>query len=470
MDGLPELPFEKMLSYLSLADLIKFRAVSRAWKMKIDNLKVKSLCHSERRYGFIFQKKRWASGAFAQNFICCPQPERFFSEFGQSILSNLKRLRLCGPILEQKSQSAFSEIFQSFGQLEELFLINSGALGSFKLEVLSMPMLRSIYIDSIFVINRLTLDAPRLQTVKLSSSLGFMNLVHMDSVERVTIYDLEQIRVRDLKNLKKLCVRTHSGIDSTLLAGLKQLNEVHLIYRGSALEILEQKQRYGRVNLKVYLCGLLLNGVDDLLIRSNQDYRLFTNEFFVYLTKNLSRLANEIPLQEDLRYSAIERVAPELAINVLGRLTDLEKVAVGAPVQDVQRFLDLLKSFENIVDLEFQCDQPQELLDRLPEYCAVQKLTISRTVAGSSFWFQPWVFRLKHLKYLTMSIDPAADVESIRKIFEFEFISWFVFLHTNQSFQVRFEYGWICIYFKRESRQFLNRNDAIEYIVQMLSE
>ena len=38
MDDLPELPFEKVLSYLSLGDLIKSRAVSRRWYHKIDSL------------------------------------------------------------------------------------------------------------------------------------------------------------------------------------------------------------------------------------------------------------------------------------------------------------------------------------------------------------------------------------------------------------------------------------------------
>ena len=38
-----ELPFEKVLSYLSLGDLIKSRGVSRRWYMKIHSFKAKSL-------------------------------------------------------------------------------------------------------------------------------------------------------------------------------------------------------------------------------------------------------------------------------------------------------------------------------------------------------------------------------------------------------------------------------------------
>ena len=95
MDDLPELPFEQVLSYLSLEDLLKSRAVSRAWYNRIDNFKVKSLCFSNLPSGFIDGKSRLVSGVFVQNFISSTRFECFFGTFGQSILYNLKHLRLC---------------------------------------------------------------------------------------------------------------------------------------------------------------------------------------------------------------------------------------------------------------------------------------------------------------------------------------------------------------------------------------
>ena len=58
MDDLPELPFEQILSQLSLEDLLKSRTVSRAWYHRINSFKVKSLCYSERPLGFIEGKSR----------------------------------------------------------------------------------------------------------------------------------------------------------------------------------------------------------------------------------------------------------------------------------------------------------------------------------------------------------------------------------------------------------------------------
>ena len=78
------------------------------------------------------------------------------------------------------------------------------------------------------------------------------------------------------------------------------------------------------------------------------------------------RLANEILFGDFLGYSEIEHVDPELTVNLPNRFIDLNRIFVDRPVQDIERFLDFLKSF-NIVELYFRTDQPQELFDRLPD-------------------------------------------------------------------------------------------------------
>ena len=110
---LPELPLEKMLSYLSLEDLIKSRAVSRRWHKTIDSFKVKSLCYSSHPSGFIFGKSRLVSGAFARNFISSTRFASFFNTFGQTILSNLKHLRLCDLHLGEENEKAFFQVLNS---------------------------------------------------------------------------------------------------------------------------------------------------------------------------------------------------------------------------------------------------------------------------------------------------------------------------------------------------------------------
>ena len=432
MDDLSELPFEQILSYLSLEEVIKSRAVSRSWFNRINSFRVKGLCFSERPSAFIHGKSQLVGGAFAQNFISSSRFESFVNTFGRSILSNLKHLRLCDLDLDGVDGTAFAQASNSFCQLEELdiirFICNEAEFE------LNLPMLQRIQLKELHGIEELTLNAPRLKKAKFwNCSLSLrIELVHVESVEALLVNPMTYVEVGDLENLKYLhCRDQPNSLDSllsdyerspvfdSLLSDLEQLREIHLDDRDSISELFEQKQRHGRTDLKIYLRGLLLYGPDDpaidsLLARSE-------DEAFAYLAANPSRLADEIPLYWSLSYTAIERVAPESAINLLNRFTDLEEIIVHRPVQDIQRFLDFLRQFGNIVALRVSSNQPQELWDQLPEHCAVQKLTLSSAVSDFGF-----LFKLKSL--VRLHVDSSIDTEFIRKAFnELPFLSQFIF-------------------------------------------
>lgn len=110
INDLPELPFEKILGYLSLNDLIRSRAVSRRWRSTIDGFRAKSLCFSELQITevrFIREKNWLADGEFAQNFIGLSKFRSFFQAFRKTIFCNLKHLRLCDLSLIERDSRAF---------------------------------------------------------------------------------------------------------------------------------------------------------------------------------------------------------------------------------------------------------------------------------------------------------------------------------------------------------------------------
>ena len=456
MDDLPELPFEKVLSYLSLKDRLKARAVSRGWYHRINNCGVKSLCFSKRPVGFVFEKSRWVSDAFAQNFISSNRFASFFDIFGQTILANLKHLRLIDLTVE--NGKVLSKALNSFGQLKELDMIrfnhpidsHFNRLLTFEL---NLPMLTGIQLNDMRGLYTLILKAPRLKKVKLCARYGSLavDLVHQQSVEWLLIDELSQLvgeSLKDFKNLKHLyCRRSTPTLSSSLnLANLNQLKEIHLFsnllsardhdfakLKNSIQLLFEQKQQYRRADLKIYLLGCLLDGprdpAIDFFLESTHTEALLN--YFDFLAKKHPQVADEIPFNGQLDYSSIEKIVPELSIDLVvpeiafdlvNKLTDLNEIYVYTPLQSIKTEIilrQILKSSPNIVALEFWGDLSQSLFDRLPAFSAIQKIDIHCPVDNMEFLFQ-----LKHL--IDLRLDWSVGIQTIRRAFdELPFLSLF---------------------------------------------
>ena len=443
MDDLPELPFKKMLNYLSLEEVIKLRAVSRRWCNMVDNYKVKSLCYSEVPVGHIYEKNLWARGAYAQNFIVSTQFESFFKTFGRSILSHLKRLRLYAPDLRAESLTAFNDVLNSFSQLEELDLIGkwNPTWDSKPRELaLNLPMLKSVRFERVKRIEKLTLNAPMLKKVKLNRSSFFLDLVHGESVECLHIeMCFKYVKVKSLKNLKIIYVGAESEINFHFLSALEQLKEIHLLIDNDIPELFELKRQNRRADLKIYRRGYLLNGPNDpeLLYHPNR----FNEALYFYV--NPSRLADEMPLSCVLSYTGIWRLAPEFQAIILKRLTGLISINIDGPVQDIDRFLDFMNTFNHIAYLQvIKPDQLQPLLDRLPEYRGLQNLHL--VTPPSDFEF---LFRLEHLIYLNLqfSVDTAIIRRALEELPLLEYLEFYsdsldwvfeIYIETPKRFKV----------------------------------
>ena len=412
MDGLPELPLEQILGELSLVDRLKSRAVSRAWYHRIDSFKVKTLCFSDRPIDF-YQKSRWVN---AENFVSSTRFASFFNTFGQTTLCNLRHLRLYDLGLDKESLATFVPTIESFTQLEELDLIMLHSRFSYpkKMEVeLKLSMLHRLHLDNVTIIDKLTLRAPKLKRIKLSSCCDLrVDFVHGESVERLLIDRLSYTEVKRLKNLQYFHLHYCSETDLTFLSGLKQLKEFHLNIKENRqviLDLFEQKQRYGLAQLNIYLSGMPLSGPDDRVI----GYHFLDENNFRCLTENLSRVADEIPFFDAVVYHTIEGVDPNLLVEILKRFTDLDYIRVTTSVRNVDRFLDLMKSLNRIgiTSLTFMKDPPQQLVDRLPELPAVQRLIFIGIPSNFRFLFRfknPFHLRLGYL----------INIETVRKLFE----------------------------------------------------
>ena len=423
MDDLPDLPFELVLSFLSLKDLLRSRAVSRAWRDKIDTIRVKSLCYSNRPSWFTKAKSRLVSGAFAQNFIGAPQFEMFVNIFRSTILSKVKHLRLCCFRLDDENRKTLPTTLERFSQLEELALFRFTYSNDSRFRVplkLDLPTIERIHVEYLAGIQELTLNAPKLRRIKIEDCLSLrLHLVHAESVERLTTDHIEYVDMQQLKNLRYLYNSDKPREESLpFLFALEQLEEIHLNVRENVPDLFEQKRIHGRTNLKIFLGGLLLTGPKD-----PNRFNCF-NEFD-FLAQNHSKLATEIPFHNYLLYKDIERVPAELSIDVLKRFTGLNEIRISRTIQDIVRFFEFLKHLDTFAELEFWCDQPQELFDQLPEHCAARRMTIDSALTDFSF-----LFRLKKLVSLWVR---SIDLETASRILrELDLLAQFKFTYISE--------------------------------------
>ena len=207
------------------------------------------------------RRDQLAGGAFAQNFIGSPRFLTFFDMFGQTILSGLKRLHVCKIDLIPKKARSLIRTINSFRQLEELIIVGVYSFNTLTPEMdfeLNLSILRNIHVELVDKVRKLTLNSPRLKQVSMHRCRRLsLVIVDGESVEQVLSDRWNNLPVeslRNLRNLKKLTVGPFGQIvDSMFLPSLEQLKEVELEDRRHLENLFEQKHRYGRTDLKIYL-------------------------------------------------------------------------------------------------------------------------------------------------------------------------------------------------------------------------
>ena len=432
MEELPQLPFDLILSYLSFVQLVKSRAVSRRWYNHINNFKVKTLLLFDRS-GWLPYRKNILRNA-TQSYAISAQLEMFFTTFGPTILSNLRQLRLFYPGPSRMSLPVLIQSLQMLDKLEELAITGYSVRNLIsepdkqqkafmydRLELI-LPMLKRIRLESLVEIEKLNLVAPKLRNIELFDCFLKLNFVHRESIEKLLICHLECVIMKQLKRMKQLKYlhigRKMGGSIDPFLSCLEQLREIHLFHipydqqRSTILQLFDQKQRYGCVDLKIYLRGLLLNGPDDPAV--GDDHTRFNERNLEYMVENHWRMANQMPFYKELDYVKVKHIAPELAIELSKRLTALEEIEVTRSVR-VQSFLYFLGYFEKngeLPFLSFYRKQRQELFNRLPEQCVVWRLKIRKAPSDA-------LLSLKVLKNLAfLHVNCPIELQTVQKVLE----------------------------------------------------
>ena len=407
MEDLPDLPFDEILDYLDLVEVIRARAVSKKFYLKINHFflkfRVRNLLLSDTKRGFP-NTCRLFIGKFAQNFINSSR----FADFDRSVLSDLRHLCACELDLKFRSLE-FIELVNSFKKLESLIFVEvTNLCGDFKL---ILPKLKSIHANNFRGRFALTLDTPSLSEIKIWECSPCLKIMYPDSVETLAMPDNPDLALK-FKNLKFLYCEKFVSVSDTFISSLKQLKEIRLHPTRYDNEIFDrlrvQKERYGRSELKISLEKFLASSSYTSPILNSA---FLKNETLRILIAGYSRLADQLPNYRRIYYSDIEPL-PEIPAAFWRKLINLEDIDVVGQVKNMDQFLDLLRACPAIQFLDIGT-QPQNLLDQLPTYCSnLENFHFHHSSADLDFTF---ILGFKKLRKLRVK---PVDVYFIKKIFE----------------------------------------------------
>lgn len=396
MCELPDLVLENLLAYLDLRTLIRCRAVSKRWCALASGIRVRNLLFSDWDVDHLHNKWQLLEPDFDRNYIECSKFESFFRHYAHSLLSRMRHLRVCELDLSIfRRRSAFVKVVNGFGELECLDLVRVSHLpGYFEL---NLPNLRSVRFEELKTFG-LTLDTPRLSelTCLFVVNIG-LDFIHPESVESLLVYGCSpldpDLDLEKLKNLRFIYIQRMnvSEIGPNFLVNLVRLEEIHLNYDRGALEKLQlQRHQYNRTDLRIYFHGLCLDHLNDYE-EFWSDSELGTPALDCTIA-NPSKLAARLPLNRYICYSQIKPVVAQVPVDYWTRFSNLEKISVYEPVEDVQQFLSFLRNFDNVHSLQLDAKCAQSLFDQLPKHCPrIQKILMIGSKPTLGLFFSSWL-------------------------------------------------------------------------------
>lgn len=164
MDNLPDLPFEKIIGYLDLEELIK--ADAKRWLETIESLQVKSLFYCAAKKDMNTTRPPSDLAAYEYH-IWSSHFCAFISKFRGSVLKELKML--CVDFFhfqEKEAQRSLFKTLNSLVQLERLAITRNGEISALELSLPNLHYLRCDRVSVWSVKSDFLLNLPQLREVR----------------------------------------------------------------------------------------------------------------------------------------------------------------------------------------------------------------------------------------------------------------------------------------------------------------
>ena len=491
MDDLPPEILVKIFKQLRIDQILKVRQVNKRFNAVInENVRLKSLVIAPSGHFVLNRKwldtKQLVSDISDQLIVPELDSILLFMDpplLSQPMFTGIKQLYIISKV--GISDSVDSSIISSIYQLEHLELINTSILGSeedvdlsdddlddddldFWPSLLNSTSLKVLNLESPVSKLDITFNTPRLTRVRiLSADDRGATFNHPESIKHFEILTYQDY-IRTFSNLEYLYVREIEWLENDFLLKLPLLKEIHLSVGDQAFgQLLKQKQKLGRKQLKIYYLGSELTDLPDEL---DENHSVAINEYTIgfYETTNLEQFADVLPFIRKLNYSALEYAnLNDGALRCLvKKLVNLNNVVVNQKVKNANLFIDAFTGCNAI-----------EMLD-IGSFCFKQGFydtMIYRLFPTLSFFVirnHPnlnYDFLLKFSNLEHVYISHESSDELIRKLFNrYSSLSFHFTRHNYRiSIQNSFDELELELPFKRDPMKFANFDKLFDYFKEL---
>ena len=416
-DELPDVCLRKILGFLNLRDLVKFRAVSRQFKAYAEETPVE-LTVSDRRTSCGFWCE-WYDTDRQIELGSSISPNVF-----DSVRSSLKldqQLKFLHVHLQRTPADFDIEILNTFKQLVHLEL---GLRPRKNQLTLTLPNLKVLNVRFGLDKCSFVLKTPKLE-ILVCFLITNIRAEHPETIKRIECDCLDTNDLAPFENLQVLiCHCGFDVLDGIRLSNWSALNELHIRsesleevaedepdfdeFRSSLLNLMRNRTKSKREELKLYLEEVLLvNPVEQLAGCFQHPYTIdgFTGKKTSKLThgKDLWLLKNFRLLHRDsyphltlVRFGELMKLDVELSGDFFDRFPRIRVLVVSGPV-DRDRFEWFLQHATAVRKLVLNnASLDQTFMDRLPQINdRLTSLTVNESCLIKNFDF---ILQLKQLR------------------------------------------------------------------------
>ena len=401
-----KLIFEKHLSEVN--DLLRLRLVCKSFQSIVRVVKITSLAVRLGRKNDKMPLTWETSQFFGTNqliknsnvlFTC---NARFFSQgIMRWMLYGLEALYIENGMGGSKDSVFSLYALKNLGQLEQLQIDTLNPERNTSL--LRSSSLQRLCIGDFKKKTTLTLRCRKLREFKTRTNLSRFYFPYPEKITLLHVEDLkdDHSELNQFKNLQHLIVRNgnHNGGDILQLLPedlvslkMKEIDKQKMQY------LLKQKKLLRRLNLKIYLSGILIETNQEIDDFYAQNDTMFAERTKLILSK-YGKLSDICPWIHEINYSVVwQHFGGRTPDDFFSKLVNIETIVVDQLITDADHFGEFIGRCCNLRKLHIEATVDQRIYDCLHNAC--DQLT-SLTINDSEAIDLEFVLNQKNLVYFT---------------------------------------------------------------------